>query len=495
MACGTPAAGPGFDAGDASASDDAPQSDDGGFGDAPDNPACSDPNAPDQQGCPCASAGASRACYTGPAGTRHVGACSDGTQKCVMQGEIASFGACQNETLPGPETCSSTTDTNCNGLTGCKDPKACPSGACQGGVHQMAAGGAHTCIITKTGGLRCWGWNSFGQLGNGTMSGVQMFTYTPPGDVVGLSSGVVDVTAGEEHTCALTQAGAVKCWGACGGPCGAGVAMPIDVPGLGSGVIQIAAGEMHTCALMKNGTVQCWGTGGEFEPSPDFMATSPTPVPGLSKATAIASGDGYACATVNGGAQCWGGNMLGELGTGSNMPSDSPMPVAVSGLGSGVTALGTLGGSQTCAIATGGKLECWGSNDHGQLGNGAVGSFQATPMTVMGLGSGVTAVAASAEWSACAVAKGGVQCWGDGAYGELGNGTLATSGTPVPVTGLTSGIVDVVMGDVHGCARNSMGAVKCWGVGLAVSPSCSMACAMGSGLGGCCTTPVDIAGL
>jgi alpha-tubulin suppressor-like RCC1 family protein len=439
----------------------------------------------------CKGARAKGACYTGPASTRHVGTCMDGTQTCVANGEVAVFGPCKGATLPGSESCSSTADTNCNGKTGCKDPMACPSGSCQA-VHTLAAGGAHTCIITPSGGLKCWGWNANGQLGNGTMSGSN-FTYTAPGDVVGLSSGVVDVTAGETHTCALMNTGGVKCWGACAGPCGAGVATPIDIPGLTSGVAQVAAGEMHTCALMKTGTVKCWGTGGEFEASPDFMATSPTDVPGLAKATAIASGDGYACALLGGAAQCWGGNMLGELGSGSNVPSDSPMPLPVSGLASGVTALAPLGGSQTCAIVKGGALQCWGSNDHGQLGNGNAGAYSATPMTVTGLGSGVTAAAASGEWNACAVVSGGVRCWGDGTYGQLGNGMVTASNVPVPVTGLGSGIVDVVTGDVHGCARTSKGVVQCWGVGVAVSPSCA-GCA-NNGLGGCCTQPVVIAGL
>jgi alpha-tubulin suppressor-like RCC1 family protein len=490
VACGSQGAGftPDASRSDGDDGDDASVPE-GGFGDDAGDGGC-DPGAADLQGCPCKS-GDSRACYSGPASTRHVGTCADGTQTCVANGEIAQFGPCKGETLPGSENCSSTADTNCNGKTGCKDPTACPSGTCQA-LHKMAAGGAHTCIITPSGGLKCWGWNGNGQLGNGTMTGSN-FVFTPPVDVIGLSSGVVGVTAGEEHTCALMSTGAVKCWGACAGPCGAGVSTPMDIPGLGSGVVQVAAGEMHTCALLKTGDVECWGTGGEFEPSPDFTATTPTTVPGLSKATAIASGDGYACALFGAAAQCWGGNMLGELGAGSNLPSDSPMPLPVSGLGSGVLALGTLGGSQTCAIVTGGALKCWGSNDHGQLGNSNAGAYSATPLAVTGLGSGVTAVAASGEWSACAVVSGGVQCWGDGSYGQLGNGTVTPSNVPVGVTGLSSGIADVVTGDVHGCARTSKGAVQCWGVGVAVSASCA-ACAT-NGLGGCCTQPVVIAGL
>ena len=463
LSCGSQRNNNGFsrDAGDGDDATDA--SSEGGFGDDAADAGC-DPAAPDLHGCPC-KAGASHACYTGPASTRHAGGCADGTQTCVANGEIAVFGPCTGETLPGP------------------------SGTCQA-VHRMAAGGAHTCLITPSGGLKCWGLNSNGQLGNGTTSGTN-YTYTPPVDVIGLGSSVVDVTAGELHTCALTSTGGVKCWGDCYGPCGTGVTTPTDIPGLQSGVVQVSAGEMHTCARMNTGAVKCWGMGGEFEQSPDFSAPMPTDVPGLAKATSIESGDGYACALVGGAARCWGGNMLGELGLGSNVPSDSPMPLPVAGLGSGVLALGTFGGSQSCAIAKGGALLCWGSNDHGQLGNASGVMFSATPVAVTGLGAGVTRVAASGEWSACAVASGGVRCWGDGSYGQLGNGTTTPSDVPVGVTGLGSGVADVVVGDAHGCAHTSKGDVQCWGYGLAVGATCATSCAGGQ----CCTEPITITGL
>jgi len=128
---------------------------------------------------------------------------------------------------------------------------------------RITAGYAHTCALTSGGGVKCWGGNPFGELGNG---GGVLDTALNPVDVAGLTSGVKGIVAGTHHTCALTSGGAVKCWGQnIVGQLGSGLTpngrtpVPVDVVGLTSGVRAIAAGTDHTCALTSGGAVKCWG--------------------------------------------------------------------------------------------------------------------------------------------------------------------------------------------------------------------------------------------
>ena len=124
---------------------------------------------------------------------------------------------------------------------------------------QIAAGGAHTCLLTAAGGVKCWGSTSNGQLG-GSGIGDQVRPFSVPG----LGSGVISITAGGRHTCALTAGGGVKCWGnnangQLGNNSVVSSAAAVDVSGLQSGVIAIDAGYAHTCALISGGGAKCWG--------------------------------------------------------------------------------------------------------------------------------------------------------------------------------------------------------------------------------------------
>ena len=328
---------------------------------------------------------------------------------------------------------------------------------------RVAAGSSHTCAVTSTGALWCWGDNQSGQLGDGTTT-----SRSTPVAVTGLASGVVAVAGGMYHTCALTGGGAVLCWGGnAGGQLGDGTttsrSTPGAVSGLSTGVAGISAGSSHTCALTTAGAVWCWGQNamGQLGDGSVFTRFTPVPASGLeSGVVAIAAGYAHTCALTNGGAVwCWGANWYGALGDGTTTSRSSP--VAVSGLGSGVSAL-TAGYYHTCALSSGGGLSCWGSNFRGQLGDGTT-TDRSVPAAVSGLGSGVTAVDGGEHYTCALTAAGTVSCWGANSYGSLGDGTTTDRSLPVPVAGLGGGVAGIAAGYGHTCAVTAAGAVWCWG--------------------------------
>jgi alpha-tubulin suppressor-like RCC1 family protein len=292
----------------------------------------------------------------------------------------------------------------------------------------------HTCALTTSGAAKCWGRGANGQLGNGATG-----DSNTPVDVSGMSSGVIAISAGGHHTCALTTSGAAKCWGkGANGQLGNGATgdsnTPVDVSGMSSGVVAISAGAYHTCALTTSGAAKCWGFGANGQLGNGATGDSNTPVgvSGMSSGViAIAGVDEHTCAlTTSGAAKCWGLGTNGQLGNGAT--GDSNTPVDVSGMSSGVIAI-SAGGDHTCALTTSGAAKCWGLGANGQLGNGATGDSN-TPVDVSGMSSGVVAISAGAFYTCALTTSGAAKCWGLGANGQLGNGATGDSNTPVIVT-------------------------------------------------------------
>ena len=190
----------------------------------------------------------------------------------------------------------------------------------------------------------------------------------------------------------------------------------------------------------------------------------PTPVLGLaSGVTAIATAGSHACAlTVVGAVHCWGANFYGGLGDGTTTERHVPTPVI--GLASGVVAISS-GGFDTCALTVAGAAQCWGYNGVGQIGDGTM-TDRLVPTPVLGLASGVAAILTS-NYHTCAVTVGGgAQCWGWNNHGQLGDGTNTRRLVPRRVATLTSGVLAVTAGGDLTCASTISGAMHCWGENL-----------------------------
>jgi alpha-tubulin suppressor-like RCC1 family protein len=324
------------------------------------------------------------------------------------------------------------------------------------GVTAVTAGRSHTCALTTAGGVKCWGSNDSGQLGDGTRSG-----RSSPADVFGLTSGIASVDAGDNHTCAVTTSGAVKCWGGDSyGKLGDGndksQTKPVDVVGLTSGIAAVSAGGGHTCAVTIAGGVKCWGNNysGQLGDGTREIRQTPVDVVGLSSGVAaVSTGAHRTCALMeNGGVKCWG---LMEY------PEMVVTPRDVPGWTSGMTAL-DLGWMHVCAVNAAGGVECWGYNTYGQLGDGTAQDRYKTAV-VRGGESGAVAVAAGGEHTCALTERGLLRCWGDNSNNELGNGNGTAPWTPVDVTGLPDKLTSLAAGAEHTCATTADGAARCWG--------------------------------
>jgi alpha-tubulin suppressor-like RCC1 family protein len=331
----------------------------------------------------------------------------------------------------------------------------------------VSAGLTHACAVTTSGGVRCWGDNAAGELGNATTT-----ASLTPVDVVGLSERVIAVSAGAHTTCALTAAGGVLCWGD-GGHTGDGTTIdrttPVPAAGLGSGVTQITVGWAHACAALDDGTVRCWGANaqGSLGDGTTTASTVPVTVPGLTEVVGVTAGGLHTCALTSSGATtCWGYNAYGQVGNGStSSPGASVLsPTDVVGLGSGVASI-AAGGYHTCAILDDASTRCWGLNGSGQLGDGT--TENRSEPTAVQAPTGSYASLAPGEYHTCAVTIAGASaCWGANDTGALGTGDAADRSVPTPRVGAGSGTLALDGGRWTTCRVDTSGRTSCSGWNL-----------------------------
>jgi len=304
--------------------------------------------------------------------------------------------------------------------------------------------------------------NDAGMLGDGTTALRMKAT-----DVVGLHSGVVALAAGYDYTCARLLAGELRCWGdGDSGKLGNGVPVrrlaAVEVSGLGPGVAAISAAEHHACALNAMGGVACWGDNqsGELGDGTSLPHPLPVGVKGLdSGMKAVATGGEFSCAVTRGNeVLCWGWNGVGQLGDGTRTSRAVPGRVAN---GANIEMI-ALGSAHACGLRSNGGVVCWGFNAGGQLGDGGT-ETRLSPVAVVGLSAGMRAISAGTSHTCALTNTGGVKCWGQNIYGELGDGTTSNRLVPVDVTGLAAGVASIAVSESRTCALMESGVVKCWG--------------------------------
>lgn len=354
----------------------------------------------------------------------------DGKVRCWGSGTYGRLGYGNEEHVGDDETPASVGDVDVGGR-----------------VVRIATGGAHTCALLETGGVRCWGEGHRGQLGYGSKDNIgDDETPASAGDV-DLGGRAVQIATGFLHTCALLEQGTVRCWGSNkNGKLGYGHTRSIgddETPAgvgdvdVGGKVAQVAAGGGHTCALLTTGKVRCWGKayngelgyGNREDIGDDETPASAGDLDLEEKAVQVSAGPLHTCVLFEGGGvRCWGYNYGHRLGSDKppKIGDDEPLSASNAMELAGPALQIAAGHDHTCAVIEGGNVQCWGLGRHGKLGYGSqddIGDDESPAAAgFVDVGCPVAQVAAGNNHTCALLSSGVVRCWGDGALGRLGYG-------------------------------------------------------------------------
>lgn len=328
----------------------------------------------------------------------------------------------------------------------------------------VAAGGQSSYAIKSDGTLWAWGWNTSGQIGDGTTQ-----TRTAPVIISGVAD-VVSIVGGGDHALAMKRDGTVWAWGAnFYGQLGLSDQttryVPIQIPTL-SNVVAVAAGLRHSLALKADGTVWAWGSNfyGELGDGTLVRKLAPVQVPALSGVKRIAAGGEFSLAIKDDGTEAgllwtWGRNDRGQLGDGTRTDRLVPTRAAIAN----VAAVGA-GNYTTYAIAADGALWTWGGNANGQVGDGTWGGTtmdRLLPVQLVALGTGISAAGGTTHGGAL-TADGFVWAWGYNDFRQLGDGTGISRNYPARVSTLSS-VLLTSFGWSHAVAAKADASVWAWG--------------------------------
>jgi alpha-tubulin suppressor-like RCC1 family protein len=317
------------------------------------------------------------------------------------------------------------------------------------------------CELLGSGKVGCWGYNANGELGNGSGATIS----SSPVAVTGITQ-AVGLSTGYSHSCAIVVGGGVRCWGSnLHGQLGNGSttdsSTPVNVSSMASAAA-LASGNSHACAALVDGSVKCWGynSRGQLGNGVGPDSSVPVSVSGISTASQVSAGYYHSCALLTDGTvKCWGTNLAGELGNGTG--TNSPTPVTVTGL-TNVTTISSSSGN-SCAVKSDGTIWCWGANSaYGTLGDGSTSS-QLTPVQVTGI-TNAKDVAVGIYHACAALQDGTARCWGYNIRGQLGNATNTDSLSPVPVSNITNA-VSIAVSYYSSCATLADNTAVCWGHG------------------------------
>ncbi|MCC7542974.1 MAG: hypothetical protein IT379_42555 [Deltaproteobacteria bacterium] len=402
---------------------------------------------------------AASACTTGMPGI-----CASGVTQCV-----SSTPTCVPLSAPRAESCNAM-DDDCNLLVDdpvdarldCPAGRICRAGACVG-VIDLAGGTWHSCAVLATGATWCWGVNTLGELGTGTAGG---FLDVPQATAVPMG-GFSAVTAGNRHTCGLTPTGEVYCWGdnelsQLAMFAGAMSATPVRIT-LPGAATAVAAGRDHTCVIV-GGDVYCWGANdfhqtGYADTVPSPPLATPWEVVQPSPAIGLALGTSHSCAVLaSGEVTCWGSSVNGQAG--QSMVPRRWQALPVEGITDAVSA--SAGHGHSCALHATGRISCWGSDTAGQRGDGGgFGTASPTPTMVSGIDD-ARLVAAGGDHTCTVRAGGATACWGASGRGATGLGST-TPDRDVPTATLLGPTERMVAGTDHTCAALLDGTLWCFG--------------------------------
>lgn len=329
----------------------------------------------------------------------------------------------------------------------------------------LASGYYHTCAVTATGDVRCWGDNDYGQLGNNST-----LTTAVPEYVVNLPNKAVSISTGQYHSCALLVDNQIYCWGKSdrgqlGDALAAKSTVPVKVSGMPPEIVAITSGFDYNCVLTRVGSVWCWGYNGygQLGLGHTTSTTIPQQVIGLSSGvtSVSASMGGHTCAIQGLDTFCWGFGFYGQLGLGNKWFSPT-VPTRVPGLSAPLRTIST-GWLHTCGVTVAGGVLCWGNNDYELMGPDVADRISEIPVAHPALATDVKSVMAYSRETCVQLTTGVFKCFGYNHSGHLGLSHNSNVTTPTEISALGATSAQLTMGQSHSCAVTRTGRVMCWG--------------------------------